>query len=205
MKSKTRYNIRLADRKGVTVRQGTGSDLGALYKMYADTSLRAGFAIRDENYYQTVWKIFMETGENPEFSPEAQPLLAEYTDQLLAGAVIFRFGKRAWYLHGMSSVSHSEKMAPHLIQWEAMRWAKTNDCLIYDMWGAPDAFETTDPLWGVYRFKRGYGGRVSRTIGAWDVPAKPIYYWIYNQLLPRILAFTRWIGGFRTRSFVREQ
>jgi lipid II:glycine glycyltransferase (peptidoglycan interpeptide bridge formation enzyme) len=123
----------------------------------------------------------------------------------LAGAVIFRFGKRAWYLHGMSGISHSEMMAPHLIQWEAMRWAKSRNCTTYDMWGAPNEFQASDPMWGVYRFKSGFGGYISRTIGAWDYPSRPVGYWIYNQLLPRILAVMRWLAGFRTRRIAGEQ
>jgi lipid II:glycine glycyltransferase (peptidoglycan interpeptide bridge formation enzyme) len=112
--------------------------------------------------------------------------------------VIFKFGKRSWYLHGMSLPEHSEKMAPHRIQWESMRWAKDQGCSIYDMWGAPDQFEETDSMWGVYRFKRGFGGEVSLTVGAWDFPARPLFYRAYNRWLPRLLNIMRWFGNRRT-------
>ena len=118
---------------------------------------------------------------------------------MVAGAVIFKFGERSWYLHGMSLPEHAEKMAPHLIQWEAIRWAKQQGCITYDMWGAPDQFDESDSLWGVYRFKRGFGGEVSLTIGAWDYPVRPIYYGLYTQWLPRLLDVTRWIGKKRTK------
>lgn len=194
MKSKTRYNIRLAARKGIQVRPGGKADLTTLYRMYADTSVRAGFTIRGQDYYQALWETFLGDGD-----PGARPLLAEYNGLPVAGAVIFKFGKKAWYLHGMSTLDHTEKMAPHLIQWEAIRWARSQGCAQYDMWGAPDEFQDSDPLWGVYRFKSGYGGVVARTLGAWDFPAQPLRYYLYTGLLPRILDIMRWFGDRRTR------
>ena len=200
MKSKTRYNIRLAGRKGVKVRVGNHADLGMLYRMYADTSLRGGFTIRGEAYYQTVWNTFLpapgESGAHR--SPSAAPLIAEVEGEPIAGAVIFRFGEKAWYLHGMSSVAHREKMPTYLIQWEAMRWAKNAGCTVYDMWGAPDVFEKGDPMWGVYRFKRGFGGQVSRTIGAWDRVLRPGLYQLYTAVLPNILKVMRRFRKQRT-------
>jgi lipid II:glycine glycyltransferase (peptidoglycan interpeptide bridge formation enzyme) len=90
-------------------------------------------------------------------------------------------------------------MPTYLIQWEAMRWAKELGCKRYDMWGAPDKFQKSDSLWGVYRFKRGFGGEVVRTIGAWDYPARPAVYRLYNNWLPRLLDVMRWFGDLRTR------
>lgn len=197
MKSKTRYNIRLSDRKGIKIRYGDNSDLPSLYRMYAETSRRGGFTIRGESYYLTLWKLFISNKTRKEKDPIAQPIIAEFEGQMVAGAVIFKFGGRSWYLHGMSLPEHSEKMAPHLIQWEAIRWAKEQGCEVYDMWGAPDQFDDSDSLWGVYRFKRGYGGKVSLTIGAWDYPVRPGYYAVYNRWLPRILNIMRWFGNWR--------
>ena len=187
MKSKTRYNIRLSGRKGITVREGDEKDLAGLYQMYANTSVRGDFTIRSEEYYQTLWQTFMTPGLLPESDPIAQPLIAEFEGRPVAGAVIFKFEDRAWYLHGMSLPEHNDKMAPHLIQWEAMRWAKSRGCKVYDMWGAPDTFNEADSLWGVYRFKRGYGGDVHRTMGAWDFPARPFFYSLYTRWVPRVL------------------
>jgi lipid II:glycine glycyltransferase (peptidoglycan interpeptide bridge formation enzyme) len=205
MKSKTRYNIRLAGRKGISVRLGDRSDLKTLYRMYADTSVRGQFTIRGEDYYQFLWNIFLEDSLDLEIDPIAQPLIAEYEGNPVAGVVIFKFGDRAWYLHGMSLPEHNKKMAPHLLQWEAMRWAKEAGCHVYDMWGAPDKFNESDSLWGVYRFKRGYGGQVARTIGAWDYPARPLLYTLYTNLLPRLLGVMRWFGNRRTRISADEE
>ena len=116
MKQKTRYNVRLAGRRGVTVRVGTQADLDMLYRMYAETSLRDGFVIREEAYYKMVWQTFMEAGM-------AEPLIAEVEGEAVAAVVIFRFAGEAWYLFGMSRPLHREKMPNHLLQWEAMRRA----------------------------------------------------------------------------------
>jgi len=204
MKSKTRYNIRLASRKGITIRYGDDTDLDYLYKMYADTSLRGGFTIRGEEYYNYLWQTFMGEDLDSEIDAIAQPIIAEFDGKPVAAAVMFRFGGRAWYLHGMSLPEHSDKMATYLIQWEGMRWAKDNGCVTYDMWGAPDHFNSDDSMWGVYRFKRGFGGEVTRTIGAWDFPVKPILYQAYTRILPVILNGMRKIGTRNTESAAAE-
>ncbi len=196
MKSKTRYNIRLSGRKGIQIRLGGKSDMLMLYRMYAETSRRGGFTIRGEEYYLKLWGSFVSDGTGE--GPLAQPIIAEFEGKPVAGAVVFKFGDRAWYLHGMSLPEHSEKMAPHLIQWEAMRWAKAQGCTVYDMWGAPDRFDESDSMWGVFRFKRGFGGEVSLTVGAWDYPARTLFYAAYNRWLPRILNIMRWFGNRRT-------
>jgi peptidoglycan pentaglycine glycine transferase (the first glycine) len=192
MKSKTRYNIRLATRKGVQVRRGTQADLGLLYRMYAETSVRDGFAIREEAYYREVWGTFLHSGL-------AEPLLAEVSGDPVAAVVIFRFAGKAWYFYGMSRDAHREKMPNHLLQWEAMRRAKAAGCNCYDLWGAPEVFDETDRMWGVYRFKEGLGGQVARHIGAWDLPLRPYFYRFYTELLPKVIGWMRQRGVQRTR------
>jgi peptidoglycan pentaglycine glycine transferase (the first glycine) len=197
MKQKTRYNIRLAEKKGATVRIATSEDLGIFYRMYAETSLRDGFVIRPEEYYLKVWKTFMQ-------DEMAFPLLAEAEGEPIAGLFLFLFAKRAWYLYGMSTQKHRDKMPNHLLQWKAIQLAKARGCLNYDLWGAPDTFSEDDPLWGVYKFKEGLGGKVVRTIGAWDFPIKPMMYKLFNSVLPKILAVTRSRRKQQTRQEVLE-
>lgn len=192
MKSKTRYNIRLAKRKGVTVRVGGLDDIDLLYQMYAHTAVRDDFVIRHKAYYESVWRTF--------FSHKlAEPLIAEVDNQPVGAVVIFRFGGRAWYFHGMSLDEHREKMFNYRLQWEAILRAKAAGCHTYDMWGAPDTFNEADPMWGVYRFKDGFGGQVMRTLGAWDYPVRPLVYRFYNQVLPRILNVMRKRGKYTTK------
>jgi lipid II:glycine glycyltransferase (peptidoglycan interpeptide bridge formation enzyme) len=200
MKPKTRYNIRLAQRKGVTVRTGGLEDLTALYRMYAETSVRDGFTIRDESYYHDLWQTFMTNTAATAGSdrPYAQVLIAEVSGEAVAALFLFYFSARAWYLFGMSRAAHREKMPNHLLQWEAMRQARSAGCRVYDLWGAPDEFVESDPLWGVYRFKEGLGGEVVRHLGAWDLPLRPFYYRLYTQVLPRILNIMRQRGRART-------
>ncbi len=190
MKQKTRYNIRLAARKGVVVRAGDPADFGLLYRMYAKTSARGGFVIRGEEYYNTLWSTFF--GEKM-----LTPLIAEVDAEPVGGLMLFHFGDRAWYLHGMSREVHRKKMPPYLLQWEAMRIAKEKGCREYDLWGAPEIFDESDSMWGVYRFKRGLGGQVLRTVGAYDYPLRPVLYRMYTQVLPRILDIMRRRGKKR--------
>lgn len=207
MKQKTRYNIRLAGRKGVQIRQATLEDLNLLYKMYAETSARDGFVIRDETYYRHLWSTFMKPhlqGMADTSIPHAETLIAEVEGEPLAAVVIFRFADKAWYMFGMSREAHREKMPNHLLQWEAMRRAKTMGCVTYDLWGAPDQFDPQDPLWGVYRFKEGFGGQLVEHIGAWDYPARPFYYALYMHFIPNLLEVMRWRGKARVRRLVRN-
>ena len=201
MKQKTRYNLRLAQKKGVTVRVGTAKDLPMLYRMYAETSVRDGFLIRAEEYYQTVWRTFGSPKIDPpsQSTPFHEALIAEVDGQAVAAISLFYFAGQATYLFGMSRDTHREKMPNYLLQWEGLRRAKAAGCRIYNLWGAPDQFDESDPLWGVFRFKEGLGGYVSRTLGAWDYTPSPLLYQLYTQTLPKVMDVMRRRGKAKTR------
>jgi len=184
MHQKTRYNIRLAQRRGVAVRPGGLADLELLYAMYDETARRDRFIIRPLDYYRDAWGSFIEAGL-------AQPLIAEFEGAPIAAVMLFAFAGRAYYLYGMSRDAHRNVMAPHLLQWEALRWARARGCTVYDLWGAPDTLDESDPLWGVYRFKQGLGGQFVQRMGAWDyAPSRPLY-WLYTAAMPRVLDLMR--------------
>ena len=209
MKQKTRYNVRLASKKGVSVRAGTQADFPLLYRMYAETSVRDGFVIRDEAYYQTVWRTFAswkverrrpKPVEGVEgLKPFCEPLIAEVENEPVAAVFLFAFAGRAYYVYGMSREAHREKMPTYLLQWEAIKWAKARDCQVYDLWGAPDVFDESDSMWGVFRFKQGLGGDVVRTLGAWDFVPTPLWYALYTQAMPKALDVMRSFGRARAR------
>jgi peptidoglycan pentaglycine glycine transferase (the first glycine) len=184
MKSKTRYNVRLAEKKGVTVRSGDLDDLDLLYQLYTETAQRDGFIIRPIDYYRDAWGSFVRSGL-------AQPLIAFVEQEPVAGLILFRFADRAWYMYGMSSNLHREKMPNHLLQWEAMRWAKTQGCAVYDLWGAPDELNESDSMWGVYKFKEGLGAEFAPHVGAYDFVISRLGYWMYTQAMPRVLNVMR--------------
>jgi len=198
MKQKTRYNIRLAQRKGVQVRLAAEGELPFLYRMYAETSVRDGFVIRNEAYYLDLWSAFIRAGL-------AEGLVADVDGEPVAGVVLLRFAGRGTYLNGMSRPLHREKMPTHLLQWEAMLRLKSSGCRVYDLWGAPDILVEADPLWGVYRFKEGFGGQVVRTLGAWDFPARPFWYHLYTEILPRLLDVLRRRGKNLTRQSLEKE
>jgi lipid II:glycine glycyltransferase (peptidoglycan interpeptide bridge formation enzyme) len=191
MKSKWRYNVRLAKRKGVTVRHGTLDDLPLLYAMYRETANRGEFVIRPEAYYQDAWGSFIEAGL-------ARPFIAEVEGEPVAMLIIYQFGERAIYMYGASRSVHRDKMPNNLLQWKAMQWAKERGCTVYDMWGAPDELDESDPMWGVYRFKKGFGGEFVEHVGAWDYAASRAGYGLYRVVMPHVLAAMRWLHWRRT-------
>jgi len=205
MKQKTRYNIRLAEKKGVTVRSGTLEDLRSLYRMYAGTSIRDGFTIREEEYYLTVWETFMFPAPSGGPRPACEPLIAEVEGSPVAAIFVFYFAGRAYYLYGMSGAEHREKMPNYLLQWEAIRRAKARGCHVYDLWGAPDEFDENDRLWGVFRFKEGLGGYAVSTLGAWDYVPNQFWYRMYSEIIPRVLSVMRARGRASTRLATTER
>ncbi len=179
-KQKTRYNIRLAGRKNVTVRNGHVSDLELLYILYKNTASRDGFIIRPREYYLDTWQTLLDANL-------AQPLIAEVDGEPIAAVFTTRCGDTATYMYGMSSGKHREKMPTYVLQWDAMRWAQSEGCTRYDFWGAPDVFDETDSMWGVWRFKQGFRGTLVRTAGAWDLPIRTVGYHLYVKVMSRLL------------------
>ena len=183
MKQKTRYNINLALKNNVVVKPHT--DLGSFYHLMEITGQRDQFGIHSLPYYQRAYDLF-HTHDH------CQLLLAEYEGTPLSALIVFKYGNRAWYFYGASSNMHRDRMPNYLLQWEAIRWARSQGCKEYDLWGVPDADLSTleanftkqsTGLWGVYRFKRGFGGEVKRSVGPWDRVYKPYLYRIYSLWL----------------------
>jgi lipid II:glycine glycyltransferase (peptidoglycan interpeptide bridge formation enzyme) len=183
MKQKTRYNINLALRKGVVVRAFT--DIKLFHDLMEITGERDQFGVHNLSYYQMAYDLFHSRGG-------CELFLAQFDNEPLAALMVFAQGNRAWYLYGGSTNLHRDRMPNYLLQWEAMRWARMMGCTEYDLWGIPDEDELIleekfltrgDGLWGVYRFKRGFGGEVRRGIGPWDFVFNPILYKLYRLWL----------------------
>lgn len=161
MKSKWRYNTRLAEKRGVVVHEAGAAAVPAFYQLMRATGERDHFGIHSMEYYQRALAVFERHGR-------AQLLMAEYEGVPLAGLMVFAFNRQAWYLYGASGGLHRELMPNHLLQWRAMQWSKRQGCLQYDLWGIADNESGQDQLAGVGQFKSGFGGRVVRYIGAYD-------------------------------------
>lgn len=183
MKQKTRYNIRLAERKGVIVR--AWDDLPAFHKMMLITGGRDQFGVHSFEYYKHAYELMHPKGM-------CEILVAEYEGKPLAAIFVAWNGKRAYYLYGASTDEERNRMPTYLLQWEAMKWAKARGCEEYDLWGVPDEDEATleanfesrhDGLWGVYRFKRGFGGQLKRAAQAIDRVYNPLLYWAYLKFI----------------------
>lgn len=194
MKSKWRYNIRLATKREITVRIGTVADLPSFYQLYAETGARDGFLVRPLDYYRTTWEGFLAAEADPANPAGGALLLAEHPAERepVAGLFLFRYGARSWYFYGASSDRRRRDMPNHLLQWEAMRWSLHHGCTVYDWWGAPTAIDDAeDSMQGVWQFKQGFGAEFQPHIGAWDFPVSLPLYRLYQEALPRALALLR--------------
>lgn len=188
MKQKTRYNIGLSKRKGVIVRTGTADDAELFYLLMQATAERDAFGIHGLSYYRDFLNLLAIDDKAAPVA--ARLLIAEYNNEPLAALIATAVGERAIYLYGASGNKGRELMPTYLLQWEAMLWARSRGCKTYDMWGVPDEDEDVleanfekrnDELWGVYRFKRGFGGQVVRHIGAWVSVLSPLRWWAFQQ------------------------
>jgi lipid II:glycine glycyltransferase (peptidoglycan interpeptide bridge formation enzyme) len=180
MKQKTRYNVRLAAKKGVVIEESNSID--TFHELMLETGERDAFGVHSKNYYQTAFDLFKTTDSCKLF-------IASYEGKPLAGIMVFISGDRAWYFYGASNNVERNRMPTYLIQWEAMQYCANRGCRTYDLWGIPDESEDfleekfmdrSDGLWSVYRFKRGFGGKIKRLIGAWDDVYHPLLYKLYQ-------------------------
>lgn len=158
-----RYNTRLAERKNVEVLQGNTELVDDFYRLLAETAERKGFVERDVSYFRQLVTHFGE---------DAPVFLARYDGRIIYGAIVVRFGATAYYLYGASGGERKVKPS-ELVQYRSMLWAKERGATHYDMWGIPAHPTPENPLYGVYRFKSGFGGVEQRYCGALDLPLLP--------------------------------
>ncbi len=169
---KTRYNIRLAKRKGVVVKEGTREDLKDFHKIMIETGSRDGFIIRSLDYFEKMYD---------ELAPKHMKLLmAYYEDKPISGIIPIMYGNKTWYLYGASSNQHRNLMPNYLLQWEMIRQAIQNKCDVYDFRGVSGVVDESHPQYGLYRFKKGFGAEFTEFIGEVYWPFKPLTYKLYK-------------------------
>lgn len=177
MKEKWRYNVRLAARKGVEVREArTFEELSAWYSLLQTTGKRDGFGIHTFDYYYKAWSILTSR-------QQARLFLAWADGELLAGIFVSLLGHEAIYLYGASGNVRRNLMPNYLLQWEAIRWARANGASHYDFWGIPATDEAAEAMAGVYRFKSGWGGRVVSFLGNYEYTYHPLVMRVARALL----------------------
>ena len=177
MNQSTRRNINLAMRSRVEIVEAGIDDLPRFYQLYQETAQRDGFILRSYQYYEHLWRLFLPGGM-------ARAFLARWQGQVLAGCLVLRLGNKAWYLLGASQSQMRELRPNQLLQWEAMRWARSAGAEAYDMWGLPEVLEPGQPMWGLYQFKRGFGGDLRRWVGAYDYVARPNWRRLWQRVYP---------------------
>lgn len=172
---KTRYNIRLAQRKGVEIRVGTRDDLAEYHKLMVETGIRDKFIIRPRSYYESVYDFL---------GPEHVKLfMAYYEDKPIAGSVAIVYGNKCWYLYGASSNEYRNLMPNYLLQWEMIKLTIESGCEIYDFRGVTGDLDENNPLYGLYRFKKGFNGKYTEFVGMVDyIFNRPLYYIVENGI-----------------------
>ncbi|MGH2448189.1 MAG: lipid II:glycine glycyltransferase FemX [Chloroflexota bacterium] len=185
MKQKTRYNIRLAERKGVEVSEGHEEDLPGFYALFKETAERDEFFIHDLDVYRRMFGLFWKAGN-------FRLLLARHEDELIAAVTLVKFGSTCWYLQGASSARHRNLMATYLLQWEAIRWAREQGCAVYDFRAVPDRLEPDQDMYGVYRFKEGFGGHQLTTEYTWAAAYRQPWFDLWQLYFGRRFAFDAW-------------
>jgi len=174
MHHKTRYNIKVAQKHGVIIKEDS-SDVAfkAYLRLSEETTQRQGFYAHNRHYHQTMWNTMRENGL-------AKLFTASYNGEILTAWIIFCHGRTIYYPYGASSRNHREVMAPNLMLWEIVRWAKTAGYKKFDLWGAmgpnPDP---NDPWYGFHRFKEGYHPELVEFIGSYDLVINPVLYKLY--------------------------
>lgn len=185
MNQGTRRKIRQSQKNDIHYYQASHKDVAKFTSMMHITGERNDFGVHEPAYYDLAYQLSVPQGD-------AALLMAEHDGDSLAGVFVYKAGRTAWYLYGASSNIKRNLMASYGVQWQAMLWAKSHGCTVYDMWGIPDADEATleaefqnrdDGLWGVYGFKRGWGGKIVRSVGAWDMVYNPLVYNAYKTYL----------------------
>ena len=199
MKPKTRYNVRLAEKHGVRVREGTVADLPAWYALYRETGRRDRITLHGEGYYRALLELggggasaFSAPGA-PGAPPPLSLLLAEHEGELVAGIIVATRGRRATYLYGASADRKRNLMPSYALQWQAMRLARERGCSTYDLFGIPPHDDPSHPMHGLFRFKTGFGGAILNRLGCWDVALMPAAYRAYRAAeTVRGAYFRRW-------------
>ena len=177
MKSKTRYNIRLSERQGVTVEDASIEALPYWYELYTDTMKRKGITVTPYSYFKRLFSVENTfTMKRPEQAPKLKLLMAKTRGEYLGGIVLIVCGNYAMYLYGASSLKRKELMANYRLQWEAIKIAQQHSCYYYDLHGIPVNKSRSNPMFGLFQFKRGFGGRIVHRRGCWDYPVEKDLY-----------------------------
>ncbi len=179
MKTKTRYNIRLAFRKGLEVSSEGAGGLDSWYRLYRETAERDRIAIHPESYYRTLFRL---ADEHPEDGLELELLMARSDGEAIAGIIVARFAGTSTYLYGASGNQKRNLMPAYALQWKAMEAARKAGCTRYDLFGIPPADDPAHPMHGLYRFKTGFGGEIIHRPGCWDHILRPLRAGAYRSL-----------------------
>lgn len=179
MKPKTRYNINLAVRKGIKIRSLGMESLEIWYDLYRQTAKRNNFFLHSIDYFRVVISARANDTESP---ANVFLLVAEVEGKPLAAMFLIIADRRGTYLYGASASENRNYMATYVLQWKAMELSKELGCSEYDFFGISPNADPSHPMFGLYRFKTGFGGHIFHSMGCWDYPLLKDKYQYYSSL-----------------------
>lgn len=183
---KTRYNVRVAQKHGVEIRVVGKEYLDDFIRIMQTTGERDGFSVRPKSYFE---RMLDALGEY------CRLYMAFYEGQPVSGAVTTNYAGKTCYIYGASDNVHRNVMPNYLIQWEMIKWAVEADCTVYDFQGVSGNIDETDPLYGLYRFKKGFNGTLDELCGEFDYYYKPFA----AKLADKAVDLSEWLRAVKRR------
>lgn len=195
---KTRYNIKLAEKKGITVEEKNSQEgVDIFYTLFKVTSERDKFLILRKSYFLHLWKTLSE-------KKMCSIFVASFEGKPLSAVFMTVFGNRMTYLYGASSNEHRNLMPNHLVHWRAIEWAKSQGAAYYDFWGIPSHPHERHPLWGVYRFKKGFCETETKWIGTYEMVLNAFWYFVFEKGTNWIKSGVRFLKTGKIKTSLEE-
>lgn len=189
--NKTRYNIRLSERKGVEIRVGGREDVADFHKIIVETGIRDKFVVRNRAYYESVYD---------KLGPEhVRVFMAYYEGKPIAGTIAILYGNKCWYLYGASSNENRNLMPNYLLQWSMIKWALESGCDIYDFRGVPGNIDESNHMAGLYKFKVGFKGKFTEFVGMLDYVFNPVVYFMAENGITAFRETRRAVYNFKNK------
>lgn len=192
---KIRYNIRYPEKQGVVYRQGTSADVSALMAVMQDTSRRKKFLGRGAAYYERLLEMMGD---------QATLIIGTKDEQVVAASITIVCGRQAWAVYGGMMREHAQLRAYYGLNWQRMLWAKSKGATSFDFSGVPVDQSEASPLYGLFQFKKSFGGDLVEFIGEYELPVRPVLYWCWQTFAPGLLKAMKWFAARGRSNSVAE-
>lgn len=192
---KIRYNIRYPEKQGVVYHKGTKEEVSALVAVLEDTSRRKKFLGRSAEYYERLLDVMGD---------QAALIIGTKDGQVVAASITIVCGRQAWAVYGGMLREYAQLRAYYGLNWERMLWAKSKGATSFDFSGVPVDQSENSPLYGLYQFKKSFGGELVEFIGEYELPVRPFLYWCWQTFAPAMMKAMKWLVARRRQRNEKE-